>query len=266
MSPAAIRPSTAIPWGRILSIAEYFETMDYGPAPESDSEVRAWLATHKSSFGHFIGGKFVSGAKQIDTNEPATGKLLARIADGSKKDIDAAVSAARKAQGPWEKLGGHGRARHLYALARMLQRHARLFAVLESLDNGKPIRETRDLGCAAGGAAFLSPRGLGAIAGQRVIRLQGHWGRWPNHSVEFPAPHAGVEGGAGLGCRKHCCAEAGGIHAAYGPAVCRACPQGGLAAGRSECGDRRGHYGCSASGACRAWTRSPLPAPPKWAA
>ena len=119
--------------------------MEYGPAPESDAEVRAWLATHKSSFGHFIGGSFVAGAKQIDTNEPATGKLLARIADGSKKDIDAAVSAARKAQGPWEKLGGHGRARHLYALARMLQRHARLFAVLESLDNGKPIRETRDL-------------------------------------------------------------------------------------------------------------------------
>jgi aldehyde dehydrogenase (NAD+) len=145
MSPAAIRPSTAIPWGRILSVAEYFETMDYGPAPESDAEVRAWLAEHKSSFGHFIGGNFVSGAKQIDTNEPATGKLLARIADGSKKDIDAAVSAARKAQGPWEKLGGHGRARHLYALARMMQRHARLFAVLESLDNGKPIRETRDL-------------------------------------------------------------------------------------------------------------------------
>ena len=78
-------------------------------------------------------------------NEPATGKLLAKIADGSKKDMDAAVAAARKAQGPWEKLGGHGRARHLYALARMLQRHARLFAVLESLDNGKPIRETRDL-------------------------------------------------------------------------------------------------------------------------
>ncbi len=145
MSPAAIRPSTAIQWGRILSVAEYFETMDYGPAPESDAEVRAWLATHKSSFGHFIGGSFVPGAKQIDTNEPATGKLLARIADGSKKDIDAAVAAARKAQGPWEKLGGHGRARHLYALARMLQRHARLFAVLESLDNGKPIRETRDL-------------------------------------------------------------------------------------------------------------------------
>ena len=119
--------------------------MDYGPAPESDAEVRAWLATHKSSFGHFIGGKFVPGAKHFDSTEPATGKFLARVAEGSKKDIDAAVSAARRAQGPWEKLGGHGRARHLYALARMLQRHARLFAVLESLDNGKPIRETRDL-------------------------------------------------------------------------------------------------------------------------
>lgn len=145
MLPAVIRPSTAIPWGRILSVAEYFETMDYGPAPESDAEVRAWLATHKSSFGHFIGGKFVPGAKHFVSTEPATGKFLARVAEGSNKDIDAAVSAARRAQGPWEKLGGHGRARHLYALARMLQRHARLFAVLESLDNGKPIRETRDL-------------------------------------------------------------------------------------------------------------------------
>ncbi|MGB3141901.1 MAG: aldehyde dehydrogenase family protein [Aestuariivirga sp.] len=128
-----------------MSVAEYFETMDYGPAPESDAEVRAWLATHKSSFGHFIGGKFVPGAKHFDSTEPATGKFLARVAEGSNKDIDAAVSAARRAQGSWEKLGGHGRARHLYALARMLQRHARLFAVLESLDNGKPIRETRDL-------------------------------------------------------------------------------------------------------------------------
>ena len=145
MSLAGIRLSTAIPWGRNLSVAEYFDSMDYGPAPESDVEVRAWLATHKASFGHFIDGAFVPGAKQIETHEPATGKLLARVADGSKEEIDAAVTAARKAQRPWEKLGGQPRARHLYALARMLQRHARLFAVLESLDNGKPIRETRDL-------------------------------------------------------------------------------------------------------------------------
>ena len=119
--------------------------MDYGPAPESDTEVRAWLALHKGSVGHFIGGAFVDGAARFETNEPATGKLLATCANGSAQDIDLAVAAARKVQGPWAKLGGHGRARHLYALARMVQRHARLFAVLESLDNGKPIRETRDL-------------------------------------------------------------------------------------------------------------------------
>ena len=119
--------------------------MDYGLAPESDTEVRAWLALHKGSFGHFIGGAFVDGAAKFETNEPATGKLLATCANGSAQDIDLAVTAARKTQGPWAKLGGHGRARHLYALARMVQRHARLFAVLESLDNGKPIRETRDL-------------------------------------------------------------------------------------------------------------------------
>ena len=119
--------------------------MDYGLAPESDTEVRAWLALHKGSVGHFIGGAFVDGAARFETNEPATGKLLATCANGSAQDIDFAVAAARKVQGPWAKLGGHGRARHLYALARMVQRHARLFAVLESLDNGKPIRETRDL-------------------------------------------------------------------------------------------------------------------------
>ena len=145
MSPAAIRPSIAIPWGRTLSVADYFESMDYGPAPESDAEVRAWLLSHAASFGHFIDGAFVPGAKQIETREPATGKILAKVADGSKEDVDLAVAAARRAQAPWQKLGGRARARHLYALARMLQRHARLFAVLESLDNGKPIRETRDL-------------------------------------------------------------------------------------------------------------------------
>ena len=128
-----------------MSVAEYFETMDYGTAPESDAEARAWLATHASSFGHFIAGAFVAAQKQFDTKEPATGNLLAHIADGTAADVDAAVAAARAAYPQWSKLSGHARARHLYALARMLQRHARLFAVLESLDNGKPIRETRDL-------------------------------------------------------------------------------------------------------------------------
>ncbi|HJT13702.1 MAG TPA: aldehyde dehydrogenase family protein, partial [Dongiaceae bacterium] len=70
---------------------------------------------------------------------------LARIASGNAADVDAAVVAARKAQGKWAKIGGPARARHLYALARAVQRHGRLFAVLESLDGGKPVRESRDI-------------------------------------------------------------------------------------------------------------------------
>ncbi|MBB4224765.1 aldehyde dehydrogenase family protein [Variovorax guangxiensis] len=129
------------------NVARYFDTMDYGPAPESDTDAREWLARHAEGFGHFIDGRFTLAAEgaHFDTAEPATGQRLARIAQGSAKDVDAAVAAARAAQPGWFALGGHGRARHLYALARMVQRHARLLAVVEALDNGKPIRETRDL-------------------------------------------------------------------------------------------------------------------------
>ncbi|MBI2718282.1 MAG: aldehyde dehydrogenase family protein [Rhizobiales bacterium] len=128
-----------------MSVAEYFDTMNYGPAPESDAEARAWLSTHKASFGHYINGRVVAASAQFETREPATGKALAKVAQGSAADVEVAVGAARKAQSAWAKLGGGARARHLYALARMVQRQARLFAVLEAIDNGKPIRETRDL-------------------------------------------------------------------------------------------------------------------------
>lgn len=130
-----------------MTVARYFDEMSYGPAPESDTEARQWLARHKGEFGHFINGAFVASAsgKTFETNEPATGKLLAKIALGGAKDVDDAVAAARKAQAAWAKLPGHARARHLYALARVIQRHARLIAVVEAIDNGKPIRETRDI-------------------------------------------------------------------------------------------------------------------------
>ncbi|ANK75430.1 aldehyde dehydrogenase (plasmid) [Ensifer adhaerens] len=130
-----------------MTVARYFDEMSYGPAPEADTEARQWLARHKGEFGHFINGAFVASAsgKTFETNEPATGKLLAKIALGGAKDVDDAVAAARKAQAAWAKLPGHARARHLYALARVIQRHARLIAVVEAIDNGKPIRETRDI-------------------------------------------------------------------------------------------------------------------------
>ncbi|SON53760.1 putative aldehyde dehydrogenase AldA [Hartmannibacter diazotrophicus] len=130
-----------------MSVASYFDDMSYGAAPESDTEARAFLARHAGGFRHFINGGFVAskGGETFETFEPATGRALARLAKGDAADVDAAVAAARKAQGPWAKLSGHQRARHLYALARMIQRHARLLAVVETLDNGKPIRETRDI-------------------------------------------------------------------------------------------------------------------------
>ncbi len=130
-----------------MSVARYFDEMSYGPAPEADGEARQWLASHKAEFGHFINGAFVApqSGQHFDTLEPATGALLAKIGQGNAADVDAAVAAARKAQTAWAKLPGHARARHLYALARMIQRHARLIAVIEALDNGKPIRETRDI-------------------------------------------------------------------------------------------------------------------------
>lgn len=128
-----------------MSVADYFDSMDYGPAPEADGEARTWIARHEGTFGHFIGGAFVAGTAHLDTYEPATGKTLAKVAKGSAADIDAAVAAARKAQKKWAALPGHARARHLYALARTIQRNARLIAVVEALDNGKPIRETRDI-------------------------------------------------------------------------------------------------------------------------
>ncbi|RZL87831.1 MAG: aldehyde dehydrogenase family protein [Variovorax sp.] len=128
-------------------VARYFDTMDYGPAPESDTDARRWLSRHAHGFGHFIDGRFTaaSSGTQFETAEPATGLPLARVAQGCASDVDAAVAAARAAQPHWMALGGHARARHLYALARTVQRHARLLAVVEALDNGKPIRETRDL-------------------------------------------------------------------------------------------------------------------------
>jgi len=146
---------------RPVSVAQYFDTMDYGPAPEADTEARAWLSRHEARFGHFINGAFAAPAdgKHFATSEPATGKALAKLAHGSAADIDAAVVAARKAQPQWLRLGGHGRARHLYALARMLQRHARLFAVLEAIDNGKPLRETRDLDIPLAARHFLHHAG-----------------------------------------------------------------------------------------------------------
>jgi aldehyde dehydrogenase (NAD+) len=129
-------------------VAEIFATMEYGPAPESAGPVLAWLDGHGRRFGQFIGGAWTepgADGARFETVNPATARPLAQITQGSASDVDRAVAAARAAQPTWWALGGHGRARYLYAIARHVQKHARLFAVLETMDNGKPIREARDL-------------------------------------------------------------------------------------------------------------------------
>ncbi|QJR38101.1 aldehyde dehydrogenase family protein [Gemmatimonas groenlandica] len=121
--------------------------MSYGPAPEGDAIVRAWLAGHSNRFGHYIGGAFTHPVadQSFEVHDPSTGALLAHVAQGSAQDVDAAVAAARAALPAWQALDDHARARWMYAIARGIQKHARHFAVLESIDNGKPIRETRDI-------------------------------------------------------------------------------------------------------------------------
>ncbi len=126
-------------------ISEIFETLDYGPAPESDTEVQAWLDKQNRSFGHYINGQRTNPTADFPTHNPARNSLLAQISQGTAEDIANAVAAARGAQPKWAALDGSARARVLYALARQVQKHARALAVLETLDTGKPIREARDI-------------------------------------------------------------------------------------------------------------------------
>src|SRR5438445_3886667 len=130
-----------------MSIAEKFVTMEYGPAPEDPKEALTWLDRHERRFGHFINGTLQPPAEDsyFETADPSTGERLAAVAQGSAKDVDAAVRAARAALPAWQALTPHARARYLYALARTVQKHSRRLAVLETMDNGKPIRESRDI-------------------------------------------------------------------------------------------------------------------------
>ena len=130
-----------------MSIAEKFVAMEYGPAPEDAKEALTWLDQHKRRFGHFINGSWrePTAGQYFDTVDPSNGEKLASVAQGSAADIDAAVKAARDAFPKWQALTPHMRARYLYAIARQVQKHSRRLAVLETMDNGKPIRESRDL-------------------------------------------------------------------------------------------------------------------------
>jgi len=129
------------------SVPEIFDTLSYGPAPEDASAVREWLAAHADGFRLFIGGQWRASHgrdPRISCLNPANGQVLSSLTQSCAQDLDDAVACAQAAFASWSK-SGYERARVLYALGRLIQKHSRFFAVLESLDNGKPIRETRDL-------------------------------------------------------------------------------------------------------------------------
>ena len=126
-----------------MKVAEIFESMEYGPAAESADPAIEFLEKHSRKFGLFIDGKWKkpNSKSYVTSFNPSTNQKLAEISEADEKDVKDAVSAAKKALQEWVGIGGHARARYLYALARQIQKYSRAFAVLESMDNGKPIRE-----------------------------------------------------------------------------------------------------------------------------
>ena len=164
---------------------------DYAPAPESRSVV-----TLRDSYGLFIGGQFVAGSSVFKTISPATEEVLAEVTHAGPEDVDRAVAAARQAyERTWSVMPGRERGKYLFRIARLIQERSRELAVLETMDNGKPIRESRDVDIPLAAAHFFyhagwadklsyagfgpSPRPLGVVGA--------------GDPVELPAAHAGVE-------------------------------------------------------------------------
>ncbi|MCI0435717.1 MAG: aldehyde dehydrogenase family protein [Gemmatimonadetes bacterium] len=131
----------------MANVADIFRSLEYGPAPESATLVRAWLDHHQPGMRLYYGGAWRQPAsgEWFDTLNPADGTSIIRVAQADARDVDAAVAAARAAFPAWSGSPPGERARWLYAIARHIQKHARFFSVLESIDNGKPIRESRDI-------------------------------------------------------------------------------------------------------------------------
>ena len=167
----------------MTSILDLLKTMDYGPSPESQKEALAWLEQHQRRFGLFIDNAWSAPGNTFASFNPADGKELAQLTQATSADVDHAVAAARGALAGWLALGGHGRAKVLYALARQLQKHARLFAVLETLDNGKTVRESRDVDLPLAARHFYHHAGWAQLlseefAGYRALGVVGQIVPW----------------------------------------------------------------------------------------
>lgn len=157
-----------------MKIEEVFNTMAYGPAPESQDEANKWLDSFNRRFSLYIGGQWhdPKSGVYLKTINPATQDTLAEIAVANEQDIAFAVESAAQGFDTWQTLGDHGRARYLYALARQIQKHSRLLSVLETLDNGKPIRESRDIDIPLVARHFYHHAGWAQILSSKLAAYQ----------------------------------------------------------------------------------------------
>src|SRR6202035_4868777 len=185
---------------------------EYAPAPESRS-----IVSLRESYGLFINGELgpsVDG-RAFKTISPAAEEVLAEVTEAGPADVDRAVTAARKAyEHTWSAMPGRERAKYLFRIARIVQERARELAVLESLDNGKPIRESRDVDIPLVAAHFFYHAGWAdklEYAGYAGAARGGG----PGHPVKLPAAHAGLEDRPGAGLRQHGSAQAGRNDAAH---------------------------------------------------
>ena len=183
---------------------------------QMDDKVTSYISKNRKML---INGQWVEAAsgKTFPTYNPATGEVLARVAEGDREDIDRAVKAARAAfeTGPWSKMTPSERGRLIWKLGDLLEQNLEEFAELEMLDNGKPLKVARvaDVPLAvdlfrymAGWATKIEgntiPISAGTqISGLHAARAGGRGG--PDHPVEFPAADGGLEAGPGAGYRMH---------------------------------------------------------------
>ena len=224
-----------------MSIAEILDTMDYGPAPESDKDARAWISTTRprpATSSTAAGGSRRAGT-WFETANPATGEVLAKVAQAGAADVDAAV------QGRAQGAAGMGGALRLRAGEVPLRARAADPAAQPPVRGGRGARQRqadpRDARHrrAAGRAALLSSRRLGAAHGDRARRPRAGRRLRADHPVELPAADARLEDRAGDCARQHRRPEAGRVHAADGAALRRDLRDGGPAEGRGQHRHRR---------------------------
>ncbi len=175
----------------------------------SESIESSEIVKIKKKYSNYIGGKFVepSSKKYLNTVSPSTEEILSKVPLSNQKDIDNAVKAARSGFEKWSSITPYERSQYLFKIARLIQERSREFAVLESLDGGKPIKESRDFDLPQVAANFFYFAGwadkldlIVECEGIKTLRC-----RWANYSLELPAINACLESGSSFSNWKYCC-------------------------------------------------------------